>query len=115
MAAIAALAGSRLTIAADGRVLAGSWSDPEVLTERQSIRIHWRHSLGRPAGVIAIEGRLFPYDPQHQTFLNIYEGSALTQAILDPGRTRFEYFAGTSRGTISAAALGRQNSRSPAH
>ena len=41
---------------------------------------------------------LFPYDPRHQTFVNIYEGDALTQAILDRGKARFEYFAGTPPG-----------------
>ena len=45
--------------------------------------------------------RIFPYDPQHQTFLNIYEGDALTQAILDGGRPLFEYYAGTRQGAIA--------------
>jgi hydrogenase/urease accessory protein HupE len=44
---------------------------------------------------------MFPYDPQHQTFLNIYEGDALTQAILDGGRTSFDYFAGTRQGALA--------------
>ena len=44
---------------------------------------------------------MFPYDPQHQTFLNIYEGDALTQAILDHGRSEFEYFAGTRQGAFA--------------
>jgi hydrogenase/urease accessory protein HupE len=44
---------------------------------------------------------MFPYDPQHQTFLNIYEGDALTQAILDGGRANFEYFAGTRQGALA--------------
>lgn len=105
MAAIAALAGSRLTITADGRVLAGSWSDPEVLTDRQSIRIHWRDPLDRQAGVIAIEGRLFPYDPQHQTFINVYEIGLSAQAMIDRSHSRFEYFTGSRQGTL--AVVGR--------
>jgi len=59
---------------------------------------------------------LFPYDPNHQTFLNVYdlsrrsaaeigsakaESDALTQAILDRGRTRFEYFAGSTQGAFA--------------
>src|SRR6185369_8051355 len=44
---------------------------------------------------------MFPYDPLHQTFLNIYEDGALTQAILDGGRSRFEYFAGTRQGALA--------------
>jgi hydrogenase/urease accessory protein HupE len=48
---------------------------------------------------------MFPYDPHHQTFVNVYEGEALTQAILDRGRPRFEYFTGTRQG---AAAVVRK-------
>jgi hydrogenase/urease accessory protein HupE len=44
---------------------------------------------------------MFPYDPNHQTFINIYEREALTQAILDRGRTEFEYFAGTRQGALA--------------
>src|SRR5262249_7704008 len=44
---------------------------------------------------------MFPYDPQHQTFLNIYEGDALTQAILDGGRPGFEYFTGSRQGAFA--------------
>ena len=43
---------------------------------------------------------MFPYDPQHKTFLNVYEnGAVAAQAILDKDRTAFEYFAGTTQGT----------------
>ena len=39
------------------------------------------------------------YDPQHKTFLNVYEhGSVTAQAILDKDRTAFEYFTGTRQG-----------------
>jgi hydrogenase/urease accessory protein HupE len=44
---------------------------------------------------------MFPYDPAHQTFLNVYEGEALTQAILDGGHPQFEYFAGTTQGAMA--------------
>jgi hydrogenase/urease accessory protein HupE len=101
-AALATLLQPRLQIAADGRVLQTSWSAPEVLLERQSLRWHLRYHLDRPPGTIAVSALLFPYDPNHQTFLNIYERDALTsQAILDRGRTRFEYFAGTRQGALA--------------
>jgi len=48
-----------------------------------------------------VAGLLFPYDPNHRTFLNVYESSALTQAILDAGQPRFEYFAGTRQGAFA--------------
>jgi hydrogenase/urease accessory protein HupE len=45
---------------------------------------------------------MFPYDPQHQTFVNVYEGDELRlQSILGGGRTSMEYFAGTTQGTLA--------------
>ena len=42
---------------------------------------------------------MFPYDTNHQTFLNVYEGGTLaTQAILDAGHTSFDYYSGTRQG-----------------
>jgi hydrogenase/urease accessory protein HupE len=49
-----------------------------------------------------VAARLFPYDPNHQTFLNFYEGDDLTsQAILDRNHAEFEYFAGTRQGVMA--------------
>ena len=100
---IRALVNDRLALTADGSPIAvGSWSAPEPLAERQSVRLEGRATLGRPAGAIAVTTVMFPYDPQHQTFINVYEADALTsQAILDKSRTRFEYFAGTRQGTLA--------------
>jgi hydrogenase/urease accessory protein HupE len=100
MTAIATLA-SRLAISVDGRALPGTWSDPAVIPDRQSVRIHWRQPLDRPAGVVAVDGTLFPYDPQHQTFINVYEGELARQAIIDGRHTHFEYFTGSRQGSFA--------------
>ena len=104
-AAIARLFGPRLTVAANGVTLTPYWSAADVVPERQSLKLAVRYALPEKAATVAVTAVMFPYDPQHQTFLNIYEDSALTQAILDGGRTRFEYFAGTRQG---AAAVVRK-------
>jgi hydrogenase/urease accessory protein HupE len=95
------LLSERLSLIADGRPLTPQWLGAEVLAERQSIRLPLRIALDRRPGALTVVAHLFPYDPQHQTFLNIYEGDALTQAILDGGRPQFEYFAGTRQGAIA--------------
>ena len=100
-AAIVALVSPRVSVAADGRTLAPKWSGVEALPERQSIRLQVRWDLPGPAGVVTVVAQLFPYDSNHQTFLNVYEGTALTQAILDHGRPQFEYFAGTRQGAFA--------------
>jgi hydrogenase/urease accessory protein HupE len=98
---VAALLRNRLNVAAGGEALrGGEWSRPEPLLDRQSIRVRAGYRLARPAGRVDVAALMFPYDPQHKTFLNVYEGGTVTaQAILDKNRTRFEYFAGTRQGT----------------
>lgn len=93
----------RLTIAADGTALSASGHSPrEPLPERQSIRLRATYTLTRPAGRIDVATVMFPYDPQHKTFLNVYEHGVITaQAILDKDRTSFEYFTGTRQGTTA--------------
>jgi hydrogenase/urease accessory protein HupE len=99
--AIVDLLRARLQVTADGRWLgAGDWTTPEPLPERQAIRLRARFSLERQPGRVELATVMFPYDPQHRTFLNVYEGDALTQAIVDRDRARFEYFSGTRQGTL---------------
>ena len=76
-----------------------TWSAPEALPDRQSIRVRASYALRGRAGRIDVATLMFPYDPQHKTFLNVYEnGAVAAQAILDKDRTTFEYFAGTRQG-----------------
>jgi len=99
--AITGLIAGRLEIAVDQRVLTPEWSAPDAVAERQSVRLRFRIALNAPAGSIAVTASLFPYDPNHQTFVNIYERDALMQAILDRGRARFEYYSGTRQGALA--------------
>ena len=97
-ASIVELLSPRLMISADGQPLRAEWSQPEIVAERQSIRLHLRYPLARAPGTVGVAAVMFPYDSNHQTFLNVYDGAALTQAILDSRRISFEYFAGTRQG-----------------
>ena len=99
--AIVRILSGGLEIAADGRVLTATWSAPEVVADRQSVRLRFRFTLDRAPGTVAVAASLFPYDPNHQTFVNIYEGDTLTQAILDRSKARFDYFAGTRQGVLA--------------
>ena len=100
-AALAGLLAARFTVSADGHARAPQWFPVKVLTGRQSLKLPFRSALdGRP-GRLTVSADLFPYDPRHQTFVNIYEGDLPTQAILDHGRREFEYFTGTRRGSFA--------------
>ena len=100
-AEIMQLLSGRLTLTADGRTLVPQWSSVSALPDRQSLKVSVRFALAGRPGRLTVAAAFFPYDPNHQTFLNIYEGDALTQAILDRGRTGFEYFAGTRQGAFA--------------
>ena len=98
--AVTALLRDRLSISSDGeRLTAATWSAPEALPDRQSVRLKAQFALSAPAGRLDVAALMFPYDPQHKTFLNIYEsGTVAAQAILDKDRTSFQYFTGTRQG-----------------
>ena len=86
-AAIVKLLEPRLTVEADGRVLVGqAWAAPEAIPDRQSVRLQRRYDVGAVPGALTVTARMFPYDPVHQTFVNVYEqGEISAQAILDGG------------------------------
>jgi hydrogenase/urease accessory protein HupE len=101
-AAIRAMLGPRLELSADGRVLTPEWGSTEILRDRQSVRLRFRYATGSPAGAVAINTVMFPYDPNHQTFVNMYEGDTLTsQMILDAKHPHLEYFAGSRQGVAA--------------
>ena len=106
---LARMLGERFTVVADGRPLTPAWLGIDGLADRQSIRLRFRYTLASTPGRVTVTARMFPYDPAHQTFLNVYEGrpdpsgagETLTQAILDGAHPEFEYFAGTRQGAIA--------------
>lgn len=104
-AAIAGLLQGRLQISVNGRTLTADWNDVEVLSDRQSLRLRVRTALDAPPSVVLIKGVLFPYDPRHQTFINVYDGDGLMQAMINQANARFEYFAGSRQGVV--AVIGR--------
>jgi len=95
----------RLTVLADGEVLEGVWSPAiDALSDREDFRLSARYPIPGVPGRVSVIAELFPYDPNHRTFLNVYEGEALVQAILDRDRPRFDYFAGTPQGVFAVIA-----------
>jgi hydrogenase/urease accessory protein HupE len=92
------LMASRLSITADGQALPIEWTSFETLPDRQSLRMGLRLG-GTAEAVMRVEALLFPYDPVHQTFVNIYEDSTLRhQAIVSVNRPSIDYYAGTVQG-----------------
>ena len=101
--ALVALLGARIRLWVDGReVTEPVWSAPELLADRQAIQLRVHYELPAPPSRLLLAVSLFPYDPVHQTFVNIYERDAVVlQAILARDRQQVEFFPGTTQGTLA--------------
>jgi hypothetical protein len=92
---------ARLRIWGDGGALSLRWGAIAVLSERKSVSFDFYCDPPAPA-LLRLEAALFPRDPNHQTFINLYEGESLRhQAILSARRTTMEYYAGTLQGRLA--------------
>jgi hypothetical protein len=99
-AALEALVSARLRIGADGEPRAIEWTGMEVVLERFGLRLSFRAGA-RPAQV-DLHAVMFPYDPVHQTFVNIQEDGALRhQAILTADAPTLQYFSGRPQGRLA--------------
>ena len=99
--ALVALLAPRVTLQFDGRPVEIIWGGIDVVPERQSVRLAFTVRDPSPAHV-AIRAYVFPYDPIHQTFINLYEENDIRlQAIVDAGRQTVEYYAGTTQGRLA--------------
>jgi hydrogenase/urease accessory protein HupE len=94
------LLGQRLHLEADGSTRLIAWTGIEVVPERFGLKLSF--TLGPPPGRLDVHAVLFPYDPIHQTFVNIYEdGTLRQQSILTADDPSLRFFAGTTQGRWS--------------
>lgn len=101
-ASIAALLSGRLTFDADGRRLNWRATAVRPLADRAALEVSWRADSPGLPGRLSIAATLFPYDPNHQTFVNIYErGELVRQHVLDRSRGSYEFYAGTRQGSLA--------------
>ena len=101
---IIALVAPRLSIRAGAETLNPVWGGIEPARERDAVRLTFRFDREMP-GRLGVRARLFPYDPFHQTFINIYEdGTLRQQAVLDAGDGERVYYRGSAQGALAVIA-----------
>jgi hydrogenase/urease accessory protein HupE len=99
-ARLEALASERLRLTMDGDVRALRWTALEVDVDRFALRLSFEAGT-RPAR-IDVHAVMFPYDPVHQTFVNIYEDGALRQqSILTADAPSLSFYAGSAQGRVA--------------
>ena len=96
---IAAMLAPRIDLRTDHRLVL-EWTAVDPLPDDQALRLQFKVSRERP-GALTIHTRLFPYDSNHQTFVNIYEGDTLRQQmIFSTGAAERTYYLGTTAGAV---------------
>jgi hydrogenase/urease accessory protein HupE len=101
-ARVEALLSSRFAIRADGVRLRPRWKGIEPLPGRRSIVARFDVPWERIPGKLHLACALFRYDPQHVTYLNVYEAGRLGyQGLLDATRSNVEYFSGGGQGRFA--------------
>jgi hydrogenase/urease accessory protein HupE len=101
-AALAALLRARLVLEADGDALPWEIVGGRPVADRSAVELTWRVTGTPSAGRLTVRAALFPYDPNHQTFVNLYEnGSLVRQEILSSTRDSVDFFARTRQGAMA--------------
>jgi hydrogenase/urease accessory protein HupE len=90
----------RMSVLADGKAVAIDWSaSAEVSAERESITLRGSAAWPRRPGRLDFRCALFPSDPQHETYVNVYENGVLKQQeLFRAGHAASVHFLGGVRG-----------------
>ena len=98
---VVALLSSRFTLRADGQALMPRWQQMEAAPDRHAVQLRFRMPGPRP-GAIGVQTAMFPYDPIHQTFVNVYEDDELRQQmIFSRGSSERVYYSGSTQGALA--------------
>ena len=96
--AIAALMRDRFVLLADGHPVPWQATAVRPLADQSAVEIAWT-TPAAVAGRVEVRAGIFPYDPNHQTFLNVYESGVLVrQEVLSATRPSLLIYTGTRQG-----------------
>ncbi len=112
-AALADLVKTRLQISADSQPLSAELRGIVPAPGKRDLHLEFHYAWPAAPTTLRVECQLFPYDPRHRTFVNIYEGGHLQrQEIFEGDAAPIEFRTGSQQGI---ARVVRQFVRSGVH
>lgn len=92
-------------IAFEGDAFArAEWGRIAIVDDNEALQFDWRIPM-RPEGGLSIDTDLFPADPEHQTFVNVYEGGDLRQQFIFSSSSKPKtFYRGTTAGALAVMA-----------
>lgn len=101
---LVAILATRLILEADAETLVAAPLEITPLIEQRDVRLRLHFDWSQPPSRLRIRCLLFPYDPRHKTFLDIYREDKLErQFIFDNNSTQIDYVATAQQGTLAVA------------
>jgi hypothetical protein len=92
----------RVILVADGDTLQPSWHGGVPAPAQGGMTFAFDARWSRLPARLEIEARPFPYDAQHEVYVNLYEGGALRhQGLFDSRNARHVHYAGGRQGTLA--------------
>ena len=77
------------------------WGHAAIVDDNEAIELPFSIE-GAPEGALPIDTHLFPRDPNHQTFVNVYEGGELRQQFIFSAATEPQtFYRGTTAGALA--------------
>jgi hypothetical protein len=105
LALLAAHLESRMRLEADGTVLTPEWLSVQTMPDQQALLLRFSVPVARP-GSLELWAHYFPYDPPHQTFVNVFEFDDIRQqSIFAADSEPRVYFSGTTQGTLAVLGV----------
>jgi hydrogenase/urease accessory protein HupE len=99
---LAAVLLPRLHFYADGQLIPWRPQGIRPVPGQDAIELALRATTAGTPGKLTIAAHLFPYDRNHQTFVNVYEaGTLMRQEVLSQNRTNVDFFTGTRQGLLA--------------
>ena len=101
-AALAAIVQARLQITAGGAPLIADLRTITTAPGKRDLHLEFHYAWSAAPASFTVQSRLFPYDPRHRTFLNIYENGQLQRQEIFEGEARAIEFRTGSAQSIGA-------------
>ena len=99
-AALAAIVQSRLQLSVGGTPLIAELRTITTAPGKRDLHLELHYAWPAAPAAFAVQCRLFPYDPRHRTYLNIYENGQLQRQQIFEGEARaIEYRIGSRQRT----------------
>jgi hydrogenase/urease accessory protein HupE len=99
---VAALLTSRLILSTPGGMLRPSIEGIAPIPDQKDVRLLLRYVWSKPPKKLHIQCRLFPYDPSHQTYVDVYEDQVLKREMIFDSRTPQQDYVRDSRQSVGS-------------